>query len=197
MKGGRIIDFLFRKRRKLSAHRINVTKNKLMGRKLSLEKSLEKIRSRKDQLKQQARNVAGKSEARLKELARRYVLLEKQERTLASQAALIDNMVSAIELKAFLQEAESNMKDVEKQFGTLGIDRKEYEELVATIKVTMGETSHAIEEMGSLVDSLTGGDVDLSETEEAFIQEVLAEKEAEEKVGVEQVQKELEEEKEK
>jgi len=196
MKGGGIINFLFRRGRRLSTHRINVTKNRLMGRKLSLEKSLEKIRSQKDQLKQQAHNVAGKSEARLKELARKYVLLEKQERTLASQAALIDNMVSAIELKAFLQDAESNMKDVEKQFGTLGIGRKEYEELVATIKVTMGETSHAIEEMGSLVDSLTGGDVNLSETEEAFIQEVLAEKEAEEKIGVEQVQKDLEKEKE-
>lgn len=172
-------------RKKQSPHDIELIKNKLIGKKTAHERAIEKLRVQQQHLKEQASHVAGKDETKLKELAKRHALLSKQEKVLASQVSLISNMINAIEVKSFLQGVEVDMKEVEKKFLDLGIDQKQYEGLFAKLKLNLGETSEAIEEMGSLVVSLSGEGVEMSETEEAFLQEVLAEKGAKE-IGVEQ-----------
>lgn len=180
----------FRRKRRKTKREIEVIKAKLIGRRERQEKKLEKLRFQQQQIKKQAHSVAGKDEIKLKDLARRHALLEKEEKILANQAALLSNMINAIEAKGFLQSVDSDMREIEKEVGGLGIDKKDYQELMAKLKVTMGETEQVIEEMGSLVNTLAGEDAELTETEESFIHEILAEKETEQ-MSIEQLQQEL------
>ncbi len=165
-------------------------KNKITNRKASQEKKLEKIRAQKDQLKSQARNVAEGDEIKLKEYARKHAMLQNQEKMLSNQVAMLGKTLTAIESKEFLNEQKDMMDEIGQHLGGLGIDQSEIEDLMSEIGYRSNQAQEAIQNMGDMIDTMSGDDEDLSEGEDAFIQEVMAEKETED-TDIQDLEKEL------
>lgn len=185
---------LFQKNQQ-SQEEIDRVKSKITSRKASQEKKLEKIRAQKDQIKQEARNVAENDEIKLKEYARKHAMLQNQEKMLSNQVAMLGKTQTAIESKEFLNEQKDMMDEISEHLGGLGIDQSELEDLMSEIGYRSDQAQEAVESMGEMIEGMSGEDEDLSESEDAFMQEIMAEKEAKD-MGVKGLEQEIYSEKE-
>ena len=141
------------------------------------DKNLARLRVEMEALRSQASEVHG-DELRLKQLARRHALKKQQEQMLGNQALVVDKLLSQIEAKKMLVATAEDNKLIERVSGAIGLDAKEAQEITVELGAAMRRIDQSLNEMQRQFDLVSGEQEGLSDNEEAFIQEVLAEQEA-------------------
>jgi hypothetical protein len=154
------------------------TKAKLVGKRSSQDKVLGKLGAHQAQIKTEARKYVTSDDRKVKELARRHASLVKQASLIEKKRSLYDNLILAVESRAFILDYNDDWDDLKNEIGNFGLHRMNFEKAITGANEVMQEANETMLQLTAMLDQLDADDMEIGEAEEAFIHELMAEKEA-------------------
>jgi len=151
-------------------------RTKLMLSEKKLEKMENQLKDKKNKSRGEAKHSLKDGDERgFRTASRRYGMLHGQVQAVSNMAEMATSMKDLLEMQEGLKEVVNIGDDLKRYQGKLGIDTKQLEQAVTTVRSSMDKLNSASELISTTMDAVTAGSAESTKAQEELKKELMAE----------------------